>query len=162
MFSADLAPTSPWPRTITLRETSSTSHVGCSTARAALILREQSDFAIVSIKNRPRTSIFSKCHDCWCRHENLGLLRKSVKQILWNLSCWENLTQILAVRAPIVPAKFTGRNLEKIQVAGCQPHICVQRPLSANFALATNYYAPRDQLYESCRMLRGTRSANFA
>ena len=145
--SVDSAPTSPRRRTITLRETSSTSHVGCSAARAALILREQSDFAFLSIKNRPCTSRFSKFHDCWSHHGNLELLRKSIKQILWNLSRWENLTQILFFRAHIVSWKFTGRNPEKIQVEGCQPYICVQRPLNANFALATNYYPPRDQLY---------------
>ena len=49
--------------------------------RAAPILREQSDFAILNIKNRPYTSRFNKFYDLGRHHENLELVRKSIKQI---------------------------------------------------------------------------------
>ena len=80
-------------------------------------------------------------HDFGRHHENLVAARKVLKQILWNLSCWQNLPQIFNYGSYIAPGKFVGRNLEQIQVEGCQPHICAQLQLGANFALATIYYS---------------------
>ena len=34
--------------------------------------------------------------------------------------------------------------MEQILVEGCQPHICAQLQLGANFALTAKYYSPRD------------------
>ena len=55
--------------------------------------------------------------------------------------------------------------MKQIQVEGCQPYICVQLQLGANFALTAKYYSPRNtalrvillvtQLYDSL-------GANFA
>ena len=69
---------------------------------------------------------------------------KVLKYFLWDLSCWENIAQIFNYGSPVAPGKFVGRNLEQIQVEGCQPHICVQLQLGANFALTAKYYSPRD------------------
>ena len=41
----------------------------------------------------------------------------------------------------ILSGKFVGRNLEQIQVEGCQPYICVQLQLGANFALTAKLQA---------------------
>ena len=72
-------------------------------------------------------------------HENLVSIGKVLKQILWNLSCWENLPQIFNCGLLLLPGKFVGRNLEQIQVEGCQPHICARLQLGANFALTAKY-----------------------
>ena len=64
--------------------------------------------------------------------------------MLWNLSFWQNLPQIVNLVSPIARGKFVERNLEQIQVERCQPYICVQLQLGANFALTAKYYSPRE------------------
>ena len=67
-----------------------------------------------------------------------------IKRILWDLSFWQNLPQIFNLGLLILPWKFVGRNIKQIQVEGCQPYICAQLQLGANFALTAKYYSPRD------------------
>ena len=45
--------------------------------------------------------------------------------------------------------EFTGQTFEKIQVEGCQAHICVQLLLGVNCPLTAYYYSSMHLLYES-------------
>ena len=87
---------------------------------------------------------------CGHHHENLVRTRKVPKQILWDLSLWQNLPQIFNLGANLSREKFVGRNLEQIKVEGCKCYVCVQRQLDANFALTAKNYSLR---YSALRII---------
>ena len=67
--------------------------------------------------------------------------KPSLRVILWDLSVWQNFPQIFNYGLSIARGKSVGRNLEQIQVEGCQLYICAQLQLGANFALTAKLQA---------------------
>ena len=73
--------------------------------------------------------------------KTLSALGKCSNKFCGTSPSGKTFLKYLTMDLPIAPGKFVGRNLEQIQVEGCQPHICVQLQLGANFALTAKLQA---------------------
>ena len=58
--------------------------------------------------------------------------------------------------------EFLGQTFEKIQVEGCQAHICARPLLGVNCPLTAYYYSSRYLLYESLLFSWGARCVSIS